>query len=302
MFFFSPMCLRKWLLNILFSGLLCACFPIVYAASLDLQQSKEYQVVLKPEYFVDMAQGVQQLQNWLEQIEDNSGLDFTYKSGSGEAWNREVFLYDSAELDSRQLKFSVEQHQEGSGTVSKLKLKYNCIDPDVCYQRGKLEKAFSYPEAKNSEKKKIKLELDMHQNYTKYGLSGSAEYAQAMQFSKVAEIAEYFPQVLKANNLPASTPLTKDGPYAENVFDNMKVKFAGVSAEAALVARYANGTNSGTPSRVEFSFKIKEGDEGWEQNSLVVLGQVYALLLDSDWNADKGQVVPGYFYPPTPRD
>ncbi len=273
------------------------------AAEIPLTDSKEYQIVVPNERFENFDQGISALLQTLQMLEDDPAYDFTYKSGSGEYSQREGKRYDTTIqlLTQSNLNLKIEASEKDGQVQSKLKLKYNCSDPDACLDREHPDQAFPYPAEKYAENARFKLELDMHQNYGKYGLGGWIKRDKSVDFATLADVEKYFKNIKALPGFNEDIPLQMIKQYQERVFDDIKVKFADDKAEAALVARYPNAQTS-IPERVEFSFKIKKDGADWQQTAIIELGQVYAYFLNSDWNALKDQPEAGEFLVPVMPD
>ncbi|GEM_PF-1293627 len=292
-------------INILFCLLLLlGCEPALAQTEVPLTHSKEFQIVLKNDDFLSRTKGKQRVIDMLQAIEDTEENDFKYKAGSGNVWDRHVKRYDTNEgrLKASNLLLKVEQNTVAGDIRSKLKLKYNCMDADVCYDtQQQITDAFPYPARHYQSVGKIKLEADIHQNYTKYALSSAIKVAGAVDFATVGEATRYFKGLAHVKGISNSDALIVVDDYYEWMFDDIKLKVNGDRVRGALVVRYAK-TDLTTPIRVEFSLKIKKPKGGWHYDTLVELGQVYYELLQSDMNLFKGRIKPGKFYRPADYD
>jgi antitoxin component of MazEF toxin-antitoxin module len=292
-------------INILFClVLLLGCEPALVQTEVPLTHSKEFQIVLKNDDFLSRTQGKQRVIDLLQAIEDTEENDFKYKVGSGDVWDRHVRIYDTnkGRLKASNLVLQVEHKTVAGNLRSKLKLKYNCMDADVCYDtQQQITEAFPYPARRYESVGKIKLEADIHQNYTKYALSSAIKVVGAVAFATVGEATRYFKRLGHLKGISSREALIVVGDYYEWVFDDLKLKVNGDRVRGALVVRYAK-TDLTTPIRVEFSLKIKKPKDGWHYDTLVELGQVYYELLQSDMNFFKGRIKPGQFYLPADLD
>lgn len=292
--------------NLRYLFFICTCLiffsTIGNAKEIMLTHSKEYQIVLKNKPWATFDKTLPTLLQTLQTLEDNPYFQFRYKSGSGKYTVRYGTRYDTPDglLSATHLNLKIELSHKNGEPRSKLKLKYNCSDPDACLNLKHSERAFSYPAAKYADKARFKLELDMHQNYAKYGAGGSIKFKKQLELKTLGDAQRYFPQLKHVPGFDADTPLISIKQYYEKVFDDIKVKFAGYKAKAALVVRY-HTMQSEMPERAEFSFKLKRSGETWQQPPIVALGQVYAYFLNSDWNALKGTFKPGEFLLPVER-
>lgn len=278
-------------------------FPMTAFADIPLKHSKEYQIVLKNEAFTDVEQGKQTIIDWLQSIEDDPNYDFKYKSGTGETFIRNVVRYDTngGELGTSNLNLKIEQFNDNGTNISKLKLKYSSMDPDANFDTTDYTRSFPYPASKYEDVSKMKFELDMHQNYSKFALSGSMEIEGAIQYNTVGDAEHYFKRLDHVIGVSNSDKLIHLDSYQEWVFDDIELKFADYPAEAAVVVRYALSDLT-TPIRVEFSFKMKRDGNTWDYPAVVELGQVYAKMLSNDLNVWKGLVKPNKFIIPADQD
>jgi len=273
-------------------------------AEVSLTHSKEYQIVLKNEYFQSRDEGIRRVIDRLQALEDNPEFDFKYKTGPKKIRQRHTKRYDTLDgrLQTLNLKLMVEQSTVNGRIHSKLKVKYNCMDVDVCYDRKHITSAFPYPAPCYKAVGKMKLEADVHQNYTKYALSSTIKVAEAVDFATVGEATHYFKGLEHVKGLSNTAPLVVVYEHYEWVFDNIKLKVKGDYVCGEVVVRYAT-TEFVTPTKVELSLKIKKPKKGWHYETLVELGQVYHELLQSDLNLFKGRMEPGKkFYRPADSD
>jgi len=283
--------------------LILGCEPELVQTDIPLTHRKEFQIVLKNEDFWSRTEGKQRVIDMLQAIEDAEENDFKYQAGSGNEWDRLVKIYDTNEghLKARNLLLQVEQNTVDGDIRSKLKLKYNCMDADACYDTQQITEAFPYPARHYESVGKIKLEADVHQNYTKYALSSAIKVAGAVELATVSEAKHYFKGLDQVKGLSNHEDLIVVGDYYEWVFDDIKLKVNGDRVRGAVVVRYAK-TDLKKPLRVELSLKIKQPKGGWHYDTLVELGQVYYKLLQSDMNLFKGRIKPGQFYRPANSD
>ena len=277
--------------------------PITTFADVPLKHSKEYQIVLKNEAFVDIEQGKQTIIDWLQSIEDDPDYDFKYKSGTGNTFIRNVVRYDTStgELSTSNLNLKIEQFDDNGANTSKLKLKYSSMDPDASFDTTDYTRSFPYPANDYEDISKMKFELDMHQNYSKFALSGSMEIAGVISYNTVGDAEHYFKRLDHVIGVSNSDALVHLDSYQEWVFDDIELKIADYPAEAAVVVRYALSDLT-QPIRVEFSLKMKRDGSTWDYFAVVELGQVYAEMLNNDLNVWKGLVKPNKFIIPADQD
>ncbi|OQY52545.1 MAG: hypothetical protein DRR08_15005 [Candidatus Parabeggiatoa sp. nov. 2] len=278
--------------------------PALVQADAPLKHSKEYQIVLKNEYFLSRTEGVRRVIDLLQALEDNPEFDFKYKTGPNKIRQRYTKRYDTlnGRLQTLNLKLMVEQSTVAGQLQSKLKVKYNCMDVDVCYNPKHITSAFPYPALWYESVGKMKLEADVHQNYTKYALSSAIKVAGAVNFATVGEAKRYFKGLDHVKGISNTEALVVVYEHYEWVFDDINLKVNGDRVRGEVVVRYAK-TDSATPTKVELSLKIKKPKKGWHYETLVELGQVYYELLQSDMNLFKGRMEPcKNFYRPADSD
>ncbi|MEK8021708.1 MAG: hypothetical protein VSS75_032945 [Candidatus Parabeggiatoa sp.] len=275
-------------------------FSIVQA-EVPLKHSKEFQLVLKNEDFLSPKQGFERVIRMLQAIEDDPKFDFKYKAGSGKVWQRHVKSYDTddSRLWSNNIRPKVEQRKIAANQIeTKVKIKYNCMGVDSCYDPKHSISAFTYPAFEYESLVKMKLEADIHQNCTKYALSSAIKVEGTVDFATMADVIHYFKGVTHFKGVEKNEALIARGDFFEWVFDDIKLKVNGERVKGAVVVRYAK-TDLINPLKVEFSLKINRPKNGWHYETLIELGQVYYELLQSDMNAFKGRIKPCRFYRPT---
>jgi hypothetical protein len=268
---------------------------------LPLQHSKEYQVQLNNEIFIPIRiQGIDCLKEEITKIiranpELNLSIDFSLLKEK----KKQVRRYDTPSklLSKNNLRMTLEQRHSNVIVKSKLKLKYDCMDQDLCFDTNEAEKSLVYPKKQHKNHAKIKLEADIHQNYEKYALSCSIKYDQAIHLGTLADAEDYFKRIdhLKHANLNDKLIVISD--FVEYEYENILLKLGGNTIEASLNIRYSP-KNLSLPTRVEFSFKIKRGSDNWDYALLVQSSRFYAQLLMMNINFWKGKTEPFNFITP----
>ncbi len=290
----------------------------IVQAEVPLKHSKEFQIVLKNEDFLSPKQGFDRLIHLLQSIEDDPKFDFKYKAGSGKVWQQNIKLYETNDrrfgangirlksYETNDKRFGakgiipqVEQRKIAANQIqTKVKLKYNCMGVDSCYDPKHYTSAFTYPALEYESVVKMKLEADVHQNCTKYALSSAIKVEGTVDFATMADVIHYFKGISQIKGVEKNEALIVFDERYEWIFDDIKLKVNGKRVKSAVVVKYAK-TDLKNPLKVEFSLKINRPKKGWHYDTLIELGQVYYELLQSDMNAFKGRIKPCRFYRPT---
>lgn len=268
---------------------------------LPLQHSKEYQVQLNNKVFTpSRIQGIDRLEGEITKIiKANSELDLSIDFSMLEKKKKHVRRYDTQAklLSENNLRMTLEQRQSNGIIKSKLKLKYDCMDQDLCFDNNHYTKSLIYPKKQHKNHAKIKLEADIHQNYEKYALSCSIKCDQAIHLGTLADAEDYFKRIDHLKHASFNDKLMVISDFIEYQYENILLELGGHTLEASLNIRYSPEDLT-LPIRIEFSFKIKRDTDHWDYALLVQSSRFYAQLLMMDINFWKGKSEPFYFITP----
>lgn len=269
--------------------------------TLDMNKSKEFQMILKPKYFSnDFNEGTQKIVNMLHTFQNTRGLQFTYDDNSGEQWSRTSDRYDTADhwLAAHSLSCAVEFSSIGDSSRSKLKLKYNVWDESAAYDRDRVNKCIVYPAGKFEDQAKLKLEQDFNARSTKFGLSGSIKIkgSNKVTFARLSDLEDYFKRIDHLENFQSAKPLLVTTSYSETVIDNINLKVGrdGLRLEGALGCRY---DSNGTLFKVEFSLKAERPKKGWEFEDQTHLSRLFHAMTQHELHVDPAEMEPKPFPP-----
>lgn len=269
---------------------------------LPLQYSKEYQVVIKNEIFSPSRQaGIKQLQHEIAQVMKGSKDRIDWSTASQKKkWLRK---YDTAShsLSESNLRITVEQYQKKQDVRSRIKMKYDCMDQDLCFDAKDYTHSFVYPHQEFEAQAKMKLEGDIHQNYEKYALSCAIKQPKKINLSTLLDAECYFKRLDHIINADLDEPLVKVSEFIEYSYKDISVYLDNKVLNATLIIRYKN-TIKKNPSLVEFSFKVKREDKQWDYPLLLQSGQFYAKLLSIESNFWKDKIKPFYFIKPAQQN
>jgi hypothetical protein len=264
---------------------------------LPLQYSKEYQVVIKNEIFTPSREaGIQQLQSELNQIIKNEDIKIDLSTALlKEKWIRK-YNTASHSLSESNLRITVEQYQQDKNIKSRIKMKYDCMDQDLCFDTKKYTDSFVYPHKKFKDRAKMKLEGDIHQNYEKYALSCAIKLDKEINLEKLADAEKYFKRLDHIKNADLNDSLIIASEFIEYSYEDIAIHIADTILSATLIIRYTD--KALTPSLVELSFKVKREKAQWDYSLLMQTGQFYAELLTIESNFWKDRLKPFYFIRP----
>ena len=269
---------------------------------LPLQHSKEYQLVIKNEIFSPSRKaGVQQLADEIEQV--LQGYDYTIDWSTVSQQKKWLRKYDtvSASLSNSNLRITVEQYQKKKQLQSRIKMKYDCMDQDLCFDSKDYTNSFVYPQKEFEAFAKMKLEGDIHQNYEKYALSCAIKTKQKINLATLLDAECYFKRLDHIIHADLDEPLIKLSEFIEYSYKDISIYLANQILSATLIIRYDNAANK-IPSLVEFSFKVKRDNSGWDYPLLLQSGKFYAKLLNIDSNFWKDKLKPFYFIEPASQN
>jgi len=269
---------------------------------LPLQYSKEYQLVVKNEIFSPSRKmGIKQLSDEITQVIKGSNYKIDWSTASlRKKWLRK---YDtvSGSLSDSNLRITVEQYQKKQKVQSRIKMKYDCMDQDLCFDAKDYTHSFVYPHQEFEDQAKMKLEGDIHQNYEKYALSCTIKVPKKVNLKTLLDAECYFKRLDHIINANLDESLIKVGEFIEYSYKNITVYLVNKTLKASLIVRYDN-TSQKTPSLVEFSFRVKREDIQWDYPLLLQSGQFYAKLLSIESNTWKDKIKPFYFIKPAKQN
>ena len=265
---------------------------------LPLQYSKEYQVVIKNEIFSRSREaGVKQLQDEIEQALKGTHNKIDWSTASQKKkWLRK-YNTASHSLSDSNLRITVEQQPKKQKTQSRIKIKYDCMDQDLCFDTENYGHSFVYPHKEFEDQAKMKLEADIHQNYEKYALSCAIKVEKEINLHILLDAECYFKRLDHIIHADLDEPLVQVSEFIEYSYKDITVYLANKTLSATLIIRYKNNTTE-IPSLVEFSFKVKREEKYWDYPLLLKTGQFYAQLLTINSNFWKDKQKPFYFIPP----
>ena len=257
-------------------------------------RQKEYQVVLLPELFQDRNHGVKAFFKYLEKLEDGKQVKrFTYKKKSGKVDAREVTFLDTRGRDLAKAGYAVRYRRwlDEEKPAGELTVKHNAPTEQAALA-APLSPSPAYLEEGKS---RAKVEHDLYEpgnakfgySVTLYGKHFRQQVTSAGDFVNVAAVGRFFPGLVAQLELAGESPLTATRHEFRWAHDEIALKFAGESCQGTLLLLYRTKKEldeaSGPPQRIEFSWRLKEGEKHWQPEVFQAADAVSRFLWEDDW-------------------
>jgi hypothetical protein len=270
-------------------------------------RQKEYQVILRPEKFSSRAAGVKKFLKYLQQVEDDLKQDgkktFRYVKDTGENEKREAVFFDTADGTFKKARYAIRYRRvleewvpnasdwmKPKNARGELTIKHNA-EQEASALGAELTPADDY-----RGKWDAKIELDLYQpEFKKYGYSVTL-YGKRFRkwidgpadLKKVASLAKLFPEFTKDQGLSDQTvPLVRQHEYRWTrdeiqlaMGEKMRCK-----GTLSLVydTRVAMDAGNSAPRKIEFSWRLKQGQPNWKDRATQVSEVVRKHLWKGKW-------------------
>jgi hypothetical protein len=260
----------------------------VHSAAQSPRQQVEYQLVLKNDAFRDRTAGETRFLNDLQPLAGRCGLELIH-GGPSEAFEY-VFL-DTPDGRLRKNGYALRVVRSLSSTHVTVALKHNGVTISDA-----LSSAMT-PHPDLQADARAKIENDLHgsgdskwaHSVKLRGLAVLSRLPAGTQIDSVAALAAFFPHLAEHLHIEPNTPLARVKTEARQEYKELRLGLAGTPWATALEVRYATvqDLQSGTalPTKVEFSWKRKDGENSWAPEAAEASGQLFAALKQSEWLA-----------------
>ena len=259
-------------------------------------RQREYQVVLRPKAFENRKAGVERFIEYIEALEDSGFLkDFKFKRNSGKDHRREAVFFDTRDGDfsKRDLVLRFRRRlDDGNDSHAELTIKHNAPSEAKAWITG-LGPSIEYLQANGKFESKIELDLYEPGN-SKYGYSVTlhgkrfrSQLAAPEDLGDLRKVEKMLPELVKLLRLPATTPLTITRHEYRWTRDEIDVTLAKKKCHGTLSLAYKtkqemeDGTSA--PTRIEFSWRLKQGKNEWKKKVFRDSGKLLSRLWRSTW-------------------
>jgi hypothetical protein len=270
-------------------------------------RQKEYQVILRPERFSSRAAGVKKFLNYLQQVEDDLKQDgkktFRYIKDTGENEKREAIFFDTTDGSFKKAHYAVRYRRvleewvpnasdwmKPKNARGELTIKHNA-DQEALALGAELTPADDY-----RGKWDAKIEQDLYQpEFKKYGYSVTL-YGKRFRKSidsparlkDVASLAKLFPKFTKSQELSdQAVPLVRQPEYRWSRDEIQLAMGEKMQCKGTLSLVYdTRGTmdaGNSAPRKIEFSWRLKQGQPNWKARATKVSEVVRKHLWNGKW-------------------